>query len=85
MGRRTSISANVTLYDTQARLDNPVENRGLSTSLVFNFLLHDYWFLVLGGSYQDQQENRESAETFDVERKRVFVSLRFTLPELMRF
>ncbi len=85
LGRRTSISANVTLYDTEARLDNPVENQGLSTSLVCNFLLHDYWFLVVGASYQDQQENQQGLGTIDTERKRVFVSLRFTLPELLRF
>jgi hypothetical protein len=85
LGRRTSISANVTLYDTEARLDNPVENRGLSTSLVFNFLLHDSWFLVVGASYQDQEENQQGLGTIDTERKRVFVSLRFALPELLRF
>jgi len=85
LGRRTSVSANVTLYETEARLDNPVDNRGLSTSLLFNFLLHHDWFLVVGASYQDQQENQQSMETFDIVRKRFFVSLRFSLPELMRF
>jgi len=85
LGRRTSISANVTLYDTEARLDNPVENQGLSTSLVLNFLLHDYWFLVVGASYQDQEENQQGLGTIDTVRKRVFVSLRFALPELLRF
>jgi len=85
IGRRTSVSANVTLYGTEARLDNPVENRGLSASLLFNFLLHDSWVLVLGGSYQNDEENRQSTGTFDFERKRIFLSLRFTLPELLRF
>jgi len=85
LGRRTSVSANVTLYDTEGRLDNPVDNRGLSTSLVFDFLLHNRWVLVVGGSYQDQQENLQGTETFDIGRKRLFVSLRFTLPELVRF
>ena len=85
LGRRTSVSANVTLYESEARLDNPVDNRGLSISLIFNFLLHNRWVLVVGGSYQDQQESIQGTETFDVGRKRVFVSLRFTLPELMRF
>ncbi len=84
LGRRTSVSANVTLYDSEARLDNPVNNRGLSTSLVFDFLLHNRWVLVVGGSYQDQQENQQGTD-FDVTRKRVFVSLRYTLPELLRF
>ncbi len=85
LGRRTSVSANVTLYDTEGRLDNPVDNRGLSTSLVFDFLLHNRWVLVVGASYQDQQENLQGTETFNVGRKRIFVSLRFTLPELLRF
>ncbi len=85
LGRRTSVSANVTLYENEARLDNPVDNRGLSISLIFNFLLHNRWVLVVGGSSQDQQESIQGTETFDVGRKRVFVSLRFTLPELMRF
>jgi len=84
LGRRTSVSANVSLYDTEARLDNPTETRGLSTSLIFNFLLHNHWSLVLGGSYQNQQEDRDGIGR-DLERKRVFVSLRFTLPELLRF
>lgn len=85
LGRRTSVSANVTLYENEARLDNPVDNRGLSISLIFNFLLHNRWVLVVGGSYQDQQESIQGTETFDVGRKRVFVALRFSLPELMRF
>jgi len=84
LGRRTSVGANVSLYNTEARLDNPTETRGLSTSLVFNFLLHNHWSLVLGGSYQNQQEDINGIGR-DVERKRVFVSLRVTLPELMRF
>jgi len=85
IGRRTSVSANVTLYDTEGRLDNPVDNRGFSTSLVFDFLLYNRWFLVVGGSYQDQKESRQGTEIFETKRTRVFVSLRFTLPDLLRF
>ena len=85
LGRRTSVSANVTLYETEGRLDNPVDNRGWSTSLAFDFLLHDRWALGVGGSYQDQEENRQDTDAIDVVRRRVFVSLRFTLPELVRF
>jgi len=85
LGRRTSVSANVTLYETEGRLDNPVDNLGWSTSLVFDFLLYNRWALGVGGSYQDQEENRQGTDTIDVVRRRVFVSLRFTLPELVRF
>ena len=81
IGRRTTVSSRVSFYDTQGLLDNPVDTRGISASLLFDFLLERSWVLVLGGSYQNQQGNN----TFDVGRNRVFISLRYTLPELLRF
>jgi len=81
IGRRTTVSSRVSFYDTQGLLDNPVDTRGISASLLFDFLLERSWVLVLGGSYQNQQ----GINTFDVGRNRVFISLRYTLPELLRF
>lgn len=81
VGRRTRLVSNISLYDTQSRLNNPLETRGLSVSQAVNLSLTDQWTLVLGGSYQTQDGN----EFLDLERRQVFVSLRLSLPELARF
>jgi len=81
IGRRTTVSSRLSFYDTQGLLDNPVDIRGLSVSLLFDFLLQDNWVLVLGGSYQLQ----EGTALYNLVRNRVFVSLRFPLPQLLRF
>lgn len=80
-GRRIRLATNVSLYKNQRRLDNPIETRGLSVSQFLNFSLTDQWFLVLGGSYQTQA----GTDAFDFERRRVFISFRLMLPELLRF
>jgi len=81
LGRRTTVGSRVSLYDTQGRLDNPVDTRGIIASLLFDFFLQENWVLVLGGSYQ----TREGTDRFNLERKRVFISMRLMLPGLLRF
>jgi hypothetical protein len=81
LGRRTTIRGRVSLYDAQGRLDNPVDTRGVTASLLCDFLLQNNWVVVLGGRYQTQGVNN----TFDLERKQAFISLRFALPQLLRF
>ena len=124
LGRKTNISANLSLYQTSARLDNPVELRGGTASILLGFLLSRNLTLNVTGTYQRQQGEdlfdvqRSAAasillgfllsrnltlnvtgtyqrqqgkdlfqgrEIFDVERKRVFISLSYILPELLRF
>jgi len=85
LSRTTSVNAGVTLYDNEALLDNPVNNRGTFTSVGFNFLIYNRWSLHVGASYTVRQDDRQGLEAFETKQKRVFVSLRFTLPELLRF
>ena len=81
LGRRTTFNSAVSLYDARQRLDNPVASRGVAASLALNLILNNHWTLNLGGSYQKQ----EGTDIFDVERRRIFISMRFILPEFLRF
>ncbi|HEY3129416.1 MAG TPA: hypothetical protein VGL91_08155 [Acidobacteriota bacterium] len=81
LGRRTTLNSAVSLYNARQRLDNPVASRGVAASLALNLILNSHWALNLGGSYQKQK----GTDIFDVERRRIFVSIRFILPEFLRF
>ena len=86
LGRRTTISSRVSLYDTQGRLDNPVNTRGIIASLFFDYSLQENWVLALGGNYQ----TREGTDSFisgalSLARKQIFVSVRYMMPGLLRF
>jgi len=81
LGRKVNIQANVSVYETTAVLDNPVETRGGIAAVSLGFLLSNNWSLNLGGTYRRQDETNIP----DLEQKRIFVSLSFTLPEFARF
>ncbi len=81
LGRKVNIQANLSVYETSAVLDNPVETRGGIAAVSLGFLLSDNWSLNLGGTYRRQDETNIP----DLEQKRIFVSLSFTLPEFVRF
>ena len=79
------MSSRVSFYDTQGRLDNPVDTRGMIASLLFDFVLQENWAFVLGGSYQTREGTDALSDAFSLERKQVFISMRFMLPGLLRF
>ncbi len=81
LGRKVNIQTNLSVYETTAVLDNPVETRGGLASVLLSFLMNDNWALNLGATYRTQDETNLS----DGEQKRVYVSLSFNLPELLRF
>ena len=81
VGKRTSLNGAIMLYSARQRLEDRLENRGSSASLIFNFLASTHWALSLGCSYQRQN----GADIFDLQRKRVFGSIKFILPEFLRF
>jgi len=81
LGRKVNIQANLSVYETTAVLDNPVETRGGIAAGSLGFLLSDNWSLNLGGTYRRQDETNIP----NLEQKRIFVSLSFTLPEFARF
>jgi len=86
LGRRTTMSSRVSFYDTQGRLDNPVDTRGITASLLFDFVLQENWVFVLGGSYQTRiGKTRVGTDAVSLERIRAFISMRFMLPGLLRF
>jgi len=80
LGRRIKLNGAVSLYDASQRLDNPAESRGISVSVILNFLLNRHWAFNLGGSHQKQ----EGTNIFNLERTRMFISMRFMLPEFLR-
>jgi len=81
LGRKVNIQTNLSVYETTAVLDNPVATRGGLAAVYLAFLLSDNWSLNLGGTYRRQDETNIP----DLEQKRIFVSLSFTLPEFARF
>lgn len=81
LARRINISANLSLYQTTAILDNPVATRGGLAAVSLGFSLSESWALNLGGTYRRQNETTIN----DGEQKRIFISLSYALPELLRF
>lgn len=87
-GRSTSINFGATLFDTDRVFENPYETRGLRTSLVWSYLVSANWTINVGASYvsQDSPNIEPDLPSFlDLERRRVYVSLTFMLPNMWRF
>ena len=84
-GRRTVLNLGLSFYRTDPLFDNPYKHEGLLASLVLNFNLTDHWAVNVGGSYRSQDEKGDvDAGYGNLDRRRVFVSLRFMLPEFWR-
>ncbi len=79
--RRININANLSLYRTSPILDNPVATRGGLAAVSLGFSLSESWALNFGATYRKQEETTIN----DGEQKRIFTSLSYTLPELLRF
>ena len=87
---RFSTNFGLSLYETERIFDNPIDLRGLQSSLVFQFLLSRHVALNLGASYLSQEEDSDFPELNlvglnDLDRRRAWVSLRFDLPDFWRF
>lgn len=87
---RFSTNFGLSLYETERVFDNPIDLRGLQSSLVFQFLLSRHVALNLGASYLSQEEDSDFPELNlvglnDLDRRRAWVSLRFDLPDFWRF
>jgi len=90
LSQAVSVNFGLSAYKTSRTLDNLVDLKGLSGSMVWNFALNRHLILNLGASYHTQREDNNllsgSYTSYnDLDRFRVYVSLRFAMPELWRF
>jgi hypothetical protein len=80
-GRNTSLSANVSGFDTQGVQVNGASARGIAAGGSVGLLLSRDWSLNWGGQYQ----HYSGYNTSGYDQKRLFMSLRYSKPELWRF
>lgn len=86
LGLKTRFNLGLSYFDTSRRLDNPIDFRGFQGSALLSFRLTDLWAVNVGANYQTQDLGEAVQEQFyDFERRRVFVSLVFFIPELARW
>ncbi|HET9132057.1 MAG TPA: hypothetical protein VFO86_13970, partial [Terriglobia bacterium] len=80
-GRSTTISANLSGFDTNGLQVNPLSARGIAAGGNIRFLFSRDWSLNWGAQYQ----HYEGYTTPGYDQKRIFMSLRYSDPELWRF
>jgi hypothetical protein len=80
-GKTTSLSASVSGFDTQGLQVNALSARGVSAGGNLAVAFSRDWSLNWGGQYQ----HYEGYNTPGYDQKRVFMSLRYSKPELWRF
>jgi len=87
LGRKTTLSAGLSWYEQRSRLDNPISLRGYQVSGRLSFLLTENLQLGVGGDFRKQDETGEFGgdRYFNYDRRRIYVTLSFLLPELARF
>ncbi len=78
---RLTLDARARAYDTSQQVDNPISTQGFSAGLTASWSISEHWFFSLGGSLLNQEGNAG----FDLERNRVFIAMRYSLPNLWRF
>jgi len=78
---RLALDANVSAYDTSRLVDNPVSTQGYSAGLTASWAISEHWAISLGGSLLDQAGDSD----LGLQRNRVFVSMRYNLPDFWRF
>jgi hypothetical protein len=81
LGRKVRFSSALAAYEHRGRLDNPYDTQGYSGTGVFSFLVTKDVSVEAGGSYYNQQGHTY----YDLNRRSVFVSLRYQVPEVYRF
>lgn len=85
IARYTTLNFGLSAYETRQRLDNLFRTRGIRSSLILEFLITDNLSLNLGGSYDTQEGQTQGIiNNLDLQRRRIFVSLQFALPEFWR-
>jgi hypothetical protein len=80
-GRSTKLSANVSSFNTEGLQVNALSSRGIAAGGNLAFVFSRDWSLNWGGQYQ----HYAGYNTPGYDQKRVFVSLRYSKPELWRF
>jgi len=80
-GKNSTLSANVSGFDTQGLQTNGVSARGISAGGTYGLAVSRDWSLNWGGQYQ----HYEGYNTSGYDQKRLFMSLRYSKPELWRF
>jgi len=81
LGRRVNVFADATGFDSTGILDNTIDTRGLSASANMGFSLTTKLSVQGGVSYQRYTRPSD----FESSQKRVFASLRYSLPSLLRW
>jgi len=81
LGKSTKLSANVSGFNTEGLQLNGLSARGIAAGGNLGFALSRDWSLNCGGQYQ----HYEGYNTPGYDQKRVFLSLRYSKPELWRF
>ena len=81
LGRRLTAKLTTMGYDYTSRFDSPYDYRGITSTLQFEFVLTRYAALTLGGSYHTQESDYVFS---DLERRRLFFSLRLSLSDLFK-
>ncbi len=89
-GQHLGASLGVTLFKTKGVLDNPYDVKGVNSSVNLSWFLGQRISLILGASYQNQKASDVFAQTspnnrYLLDRRRIFATLQFALPELRRF
>ena len=89
-GSLTTLTIGLSAFDTERALDNQFDLRGYSASAVIGFNLTRNWMLNFGASYNKQEEDSPFTDTElnpfqNFDRRRIFVSFRFLIPEFGRF
>jgi len=80
-GKTSTLSANVSGFDTQGLQTNGVSARGISAGGTYGLAVSRDWSLNWGAQYQ----HYEGYNTSGYDQKRLFMSLRYNKPELWRF
>ena len=78
---RLTLDARASAYDTSQKVDNTVSTQGYSAGLTASWAISEHWFISLGGSFLNQDGNAG----FDLERNRVYIAMRYSLPDFWRF
>jgi hypothetical protein len=81
LGQSVNVFASASVFDTRAILDNTFDTRGGSATANVGFALTRQLSLQVGG----QMQRYTKPVTYQFTQKRVFVSLRYSLPNLLRW
>jgi hypothetical protein len=80
-GRRVTLTSNLQAFRSVGRLDNPYNPRGYSGAAALSIALGRHWALNFGGSYR----KNEGMSVYNSSYDNVYLSIRFTAPELWRW